>query len=408
MEFHYLPIWFYLLKRPHVLLLCGRPVPVKLLDDTPVRQCDKRQIASRIEIIEEIARQTNMLSLNASIEAARAGGSVIKAEMRDRALETVRVPGILLSCLDLPSGWRYYWPRLPVERVKSFFRIFMRIPRFFIDQAVTPYRAVSMLAHSGILRSTLGFILAVIRFFFMPQFGNVIFKRRPVAAMDEPIDAMIAYDPGRIGVYLNFISFWMGTAFRLRQNYGMRADPLIEGYIDELAGLYRAAGSVYLTIHTTTTRPVCLSDPRLAILYIFDPHLNCIPSLHVLVVLSNWAFARRALEALGEDGDGSAQDWLSSIRAHALLIIDSVMYLKQHSFSCIGASFFFMEQVYPDYFNDGMCLALVEDLFQREEDEGPNAARKRILEVYFELKADPLAAHGRWREPLLAMLKQKI
>ncbi len=32
-----------------------------------------RQIAQKIEIIEEIARQTNMLSLNASIEAARAG-----------------------------------------------------------------------------------------------------------------------------------------------------------------------------------------------------------------------------------------------------------------------------------------------------------------------------------------------
>ena len=32
-----------------------------------------REIASKIGIIEEIARSTNMLSLNASIEAARAG-----------------------------------------------------------------------------------------------------------------------------------------------------------------------------------------------------------------------------------------------------------------------------------------------------------------------------------------------
>ncbi len=258
-----------------------------------------------------------------------------------------------------------------------------------------------------LLKAGLGFAFDAIRFFFLPQFANSFVRTRPVVSVDHPIDDEIPFRGGLVGTYLGFIQYWMDTALRLKRAYG--DDAGVDGMVRDLAKLYRDAGKVYLRCHSTTRRPARFEDLRFAIIHLFDPHMNCVPSLHVTLVYATWALARALVLDRGGDADEAAVDWLEKLYDRGVRITESILFLKQHSVNCVGASFFYLNAEYPKLFDDERCERFMRDLFTREGSDlaARDRARERMVDLYRELKADAASRPGEsWDATVLRFLER--
>jgi hypothetical protein len=253
--------------------------------------------------------------------------------------------------------------------------------------------------------------LEAIRSFFLPQFENAIFRRRRVVSVDHPLDGDIPFDPSRIGKYLEFVKLWMGSLYYLLRRSERRDLAAFVDYADAIRDLYADAGSIYRRVHTTTARPKGNYDLGFALIHAADPHLNCVPSLHVLLVVSNWKIA---LATAGRIGRGrELGPWLARLRDEAVAITESVLFVKQHSLNCVGVSLFYLRRRFPRL-SDAEVEAFVAELFATEAGRGPlpaetvGALRAAILEVYRRLDAAYLARpESGWREPILAFIEER-
>ncbi len=257
-----------------------------------------------------------------------------------------------------------------------------------------------------------------LRSFFLPQFENAVFKRRPVVNVDHPLDASIPFDASYVKKYLEFVQLWMATFFRLWRFYGREAEAEIVGFLGAIRRLYAEAGTVYLTVHTTTTRPAKNINLHFAVIHALDPHLDCVPSLHVLLVVANWLLATEIVVRLGADNargfsGESVELWLGSLRGEALAITESVLFVKQHSVNCIGASLFYLKANFPR-FGDEAAQAFVGDLFASEARHdaalGPGCAgelRAFMLDLCASLeKSRAQNPAGSWRETILEFISK--
>ena len=249
------------------------------------------------------------------------------------------------------------------------------------------------------------------RSFFYPQFENLVLRRRAVVNVDHPIDLSIAFDPSYMKKYMEFIRLWMGTFYRLGSLYGDRAQGELCRFVDCIRGLYADAGSIYTTVHTTTTRPSKNYSFRFALIHALDPHLDCVPSLHIILMIGNWMLARAAVERLGA---GNARDldkaevelWIESLHEEALAITESVLFVKQHSVNCVAASLYYLKRRFPA-FGEAQAAAFVAALFGSGKRGPANAPELRavILEVCRGMDAAYALCPARgWRLPMLEFI----
>ena len=59
-------------------------------------------------------------------------------------------------------------------------------------------------------------------------------------------------------------------------------------FIYTMGDLYAFAAEVYKRNMSTTKRPFYIARPRFFVIHMLDPHLMCIPSLHVMVVIHTY------------------------------------------------------------------------------------------------------------------------
>lgn len=215
--------------------------------------------------------------------------------------------------------------------------------------------------------SALRIAVEALRSFFYPQFENALLRRRPVVNVDHPLDATIAFDHRYIKKYLEFVKLWMSSFYKIWKLYGDVALPGLVAYLGAIRGLYADAGAVYGVVHTTTTRPSKNYNLRFAVIHAVDPHLDCVPSLHVILVVSNWLLASELVGRLGSDrargfSKSEVELWLDRLREEALAITESVLFVKQHSVNCVGASLYYLKRRFPA-FGDREAEAFVRELF---------------------------------------------
>ena len=251
------------------------------------------------------------------------------------------------------------------------------------------------------------------RNFFLFQFKAALFPGRiPVRSVDHPLDGDIPFEPGRIAVYLDFVPFWIRAVGYLMDHFGRDTHKEAAAFIDSMGELYTYAARVYGQNLSTTRRPRYLARPRFLLIHAADPHLLCVPSLHVMVVVRAYTHFRDILRRM-EKETGQKVPWAESmeeeLRNGALEITETILFVKQHSVNCIPAALYAMTSFDRNLFGPEEAEAFVGDLFAKPgtipETTG-EAIREHIKSLYRRLLAEGEAASD-WTQPILAFLSEQ-
>jgi hypothetical protein len=251
----------------------------------------------------------------------------------------------------------------------------------------------------------------VMRFFFLPQYRALLFpKRIPVSRSDHPLDNRIPFNPRWVNVYLDFVAFWIKIAGFLLAQYGKKGvEPAFE-FIRSIERLYVFAVQVYRKNLSTTDRPRYLKGIRFFLIHLTDPHLMCIPSLHVMIVIRVYTAFRRILSLIN-DQDRFAPE-IASVKRQALNITQAILYVKQHSVNCVSAAMYAMSRFDPDLFPQEEAETFVQNLFSSRSGLPKGDAvkakdvpeiREHILTLYRRFIEEGKKA-GHWTEPLIGFL----
>ena len=258
--------------------------------------------------------------------------------------------------------------------------------------------------------------ISVIRNFFLLQYRGAA---RPhyyrVSSVDHILDQKIPFKPLKVKAYADFIYFFI-RACGLLIKYCKTLEPgrqkkammQINEFVKSLGATYTKAAEVYIKNFSTTKRPKYLLRFEFIVIHIFDPHLMCIPSLHVMVVILSFTRLQKILQELG--ADDSYITLTEAYKKRALEITEAVLYIKQHSINCISAAMYAMS-CFDDLFPEEKAKAFAKDIFLHAKDILPKdreAIINHIIELYGQFYNQYLnegQKQSAWSKPLLDFLK---
>lgn len=211
------------------------------------------------------------------------------------------------------------------------------------------------------------FIGTIATTFFLPQFqGRLKIKKRKVVNVDHELDKLIPFSADYIKIYMGFIPLWIKSIYFIYREFGQRSLPLISQYINTIGQLYKSGFAVSDNCQSTTTRPGSGRNIPLKLIHWADPHLHCVPSLHVMIVCFNHLRIGTIIRELAGGTDGYEAE-LEYLGNQAVLITNSILFMKQHSINCIPAGLFALSAECPE-FDDEYALNLIEELRKLNED----------------------------------------
>jgi hypothetical protein len=243
--------------------------------------------------------------------------------------------------------------------------------------------------------------------FFLPQFQTRLMPwLRPVAVLAHPLDRQIPFRAREVRTYLGYMSFWLKSLRLLYDLLGQAAVPHIRESFDRACLLYREAGAIYRRCQsTTTTRPAMTLNPYFITIHLFDPHLHCIPSMHILTIFYN---RHMLAEVLGRRNrlDVEGLEAVREAERQAVRVTEAILLIKQHSLLDIAPSLFLLTALLPG-FGSRQVEEHVCKLFRgwRVSERAKRSMRSCILEGYRELERELKAGKkGGHREVILQFL----
>ncbi len=245
-------------------------------------------------------------------------------------------------------------------------------------------------------------------FFIIQQKQKLHITDIPVVHVDHHLDAHIPFTPKKVKIYLDFIWFIARSMDMLFKNVPKeQAIQIFSDFENFVQDLYTKAGEIYSKTLSTTERPSYFKTPRFIIIHAFDPHLLCVPSLHVALVAGTWAFMRQALKSTNLE-NYEIQKILNELFFGAIKITESVLYVKQHSINCVAAAFYILTASYnKDFFTKEDTKYFIEKLFEDSPDVFPSdilEIQNYMLTMYSSL-LEKQKKEKNWKEPLLEWLK---
>jgi hypothetical protein len=228
-----------------------------------------------------------------------------------------------------------------------------------------------------------------------------------VVSVDHPLDQKIPFMPRWVGIYLDFTAFWIRLAGFLLRRYGRGGIAPAREFIDSIGRIYPFAAEVYGECLSTTRRPRYLGHPRFVLIHGADPHLMCVPSLHVMVMIRSYTQFRSILRSLG--GEEELAGKILEVEQGALAITASVLLVKQHSVNCVAAAMYAMSCFDGELFPPDWAEGFVSDLSRLLPlacAEDRRAVGGYMLELYRRFLREGTTAAS-WKEPLTAFLRSR-
>jgi len=251
-------------------------------------------------------------------------------------------------------------------------------------------------------------VASIFRHFFFLQYRAALLPGRiPVSKVDHPLDGRIPFLPGKVNIYLDFVAFWVRPLGFLLKSCGRGILELVRNFLESMGDLYASAAAVYGKNLSTTERPFYIARLRFLLIHALDPHLMCIPSLHVMVVIRTYTLFREIVKSIGEGERFAPQ--AEELRLGALAITEAVLYIKQHSVNCISAAMYAMTRFDPALFPPAEAEHFASGIFADAKAPGKADAgeiREYILSLYRRFLSEGEAC-GDWTEPLLNFLEEK-
>ena len=204
--------------------------------------------------------------------------------------------------------------------------------------------------------------------FFLRQYHAAFMKRIPVTNVEHPLDKKIPFVPAWITIYFDFIQFWVRMLSFFLREYKHKAYPPVKEFIDSIGRLYAFAAEVYKQNLSTTKRPFYIARPRFFLIHLVDPHLMCIPSLHVMLAIRTYTMCSVIARKLGIENE--LKEKIIEMKQGALAISQAVLFVKQHSVNCIPAALYAMTCFDPENFPASEAEDFTMRLFSPAPDAG--------------------------------------
>ncbi len=254
--------------------------------------------------------------------------------------------------------------------------------------AVSPY--FNLLGRARTFFPAWHFIFSVSHnFFFLQQRQVLHLTHRPVINVETSLDNKIPFTPEKVNTYLGFISFFVKPFDMMIKRIGYKkAAPYIRKNLRALTKTYKSASSIYRFSMTTTSRPNYKEDAAFKAIHAADPHLLCVPSLHVAICALTFAWYKNFFNegvSRGFFTQEEADRRLAEIKTQAIAIIESVLFVKQHSVNCIPTALYMITAVFgDDFFSAEDAVFFIEELFKKSG-EIDSATREEILDYFTSL-----------------------
>lgn len=238
----------------------------------------------------------------------------------------------------------------------------------------TLYLVLVVLTSWRLFRRTVRLGVTISRRFFIDQFRYRRALRTgsdnapEIRNIEHPLDARVPIRYEAINTYLGFVQMWISALGYIRRREGRRFNDDILDFMTGLERCYVDAALVYGQCLSTTRRPDRAPNPRLALVYAVDPHLFCVPSLHVLVVCYTYRKLSDILTQSGLSDTYSAE--LAALRQRATSITESILYVRQHSVNCIPTALSMLSVILPSY-DDAEARAFLTTLFASDHSIAP-------------------------------------
>lgn len=282
----------------------------------------------------------------------------------------------------------------------------------FIEKPLNDYHNLAAYANQirlPFLKSLMPYLFQVSHNFFFLQLNRVLhFSKTPIIYVDTPLDDKIPFIPEKVNIYMDFVPFFLRPILMM----ALRIDPkqtvkLEKSFMNLLSQMYKNTASIYRFCMTTTHRPKYYKG-KFKTIHAFDPHLLCVPSLHVTICTVTYAYYK-SLRGKGLLPEDELESRIEEIRSYAIQIIESVLFVKQHSVNCIPAAIYMVTVTTPEnFFNEKDAHELIESIFLH----CPEMSSELRIEVinhfrnFYDRCYEESKTAKRWQDPLKNWLIQ--